>query len=202
VNASGRRENVPSAPNTSIPATRGAPRSVPIQDVVREVKRVAAAGFKEVALTGVHLGSYGRDLESPASLVGLLRTLSPVSLLRDSTSVLRIRTERARSLLLIGQMGLTTLLLSLAALALHSFMRVSSFDVGFDAAQVWSFSLPGTPPAATAEAEAAAVQARFARIRESVAALEQTPGAVSSAAAMPVSTPQTKPAAIQCIDFQ
>ena len=46
-----------------IPTTRGAPRSVPIDDVLREVERVTAAGFKEVALTGVHLGSYGRDLD-------------------------------------------------------------------------------------------------------------------------------------------
>ena len=40
--------------------------------VLREVERVIAAGFKEVALTGVHLGSCGRDLESPSSLIGLL----------------------------------------------------------------------------------------------------------------------------------
>ena len=58
-----------------IPATRGAPRSVPVDDVLREVERVTAAGFKEVALTGVHLGSYGRDLESPSSLIDLLRAL-------------------------------------------------------------------------------------------------------------------------------
>jgi tRNA A37 methylthiotransferase MiaB len=45
-----------------IPATRGRPRSVPIDDVLAQVKRVVAAGFKEIALTGVHLGSYGRDL--------------------------------------------------------------------------------------------------------------------------------------------
>jgi len=55
-----------------IPATRGTPRSVPIVDVLREVERVAAAGFKEIALTGVHLGSYGRDLDRPASLRTLL----------------------------------------------------------------------------------------------------------------------------------
>ena len=36
--------------------------------VVDEVERVAGAGFKEIALTGVHLGSYGRDLTPPASL--------------------------------------------------------------------------------------------------------------------------------------
>ena len=58
-----------------IPTTRGAPRSVPVDDVLREVERVTAAGFKEVALTGVHLGSYGRDLTSPSCLLELLRAL-------------------------------------------------------------------------------------------------------------------------------
>ncbi len=61
-----------------IPTTRGASRSVPIADVVREVERVAAAGFKEAALTGVHLGSYGRDLAAPSSLFELLRTLDDI----------------------------------------------------------------------------------------------------------------------------
>jgi threonylcarbamoyladenosine tRNA methylthiotransferase MtaB len=58
-----------------IPSTRGAPRSVPVADVLREVERVAAAGFKEIALTGVHLGSYGRDLEPRSSLIELLLEL-------------------------------------------------------------------------------------------------------------------------------
>jgi threonylcarbamoyladenosine tRNA methylthiotransferase MtaB len=59
-----------------IPSTRGRPRSVPLQDLLREVERIAASGFKEIALTGVHLGSYGRDLDSPSSLIQLLRHLS------------------------------------------------------------------------------------------------------------------------------
>ena len=58
-----------------IPATRGRPRSVAMDDLRREVDRVAAAGFKEIALTGVHLGSYGRDLEPQSSLLDLLRAL-------------------------------------------------------------------------------------------------------------------------------
>jgi len=58
-----------------IPATRGAPRSVAMAVVLREVGRVAALGFKEIALTGVHLGSYGRDLDPRASLIELLERL-------------------------------------------------------------------------------------------------------------------------------
>ena len=41
--------------------------------------RVAAAGFKEIALTGVHLGSYGRDLTPASSLIELLRALGDVA---------------------------------------------------------------------------------------------------------------------------
>jgi threonylcarbamoyladenosine tRNA methylthiotransferase MtaB len=58
-----------------IPATRGRPASVTIDAVLREVERVVDAGFKEIALTGVHLGSYGRDLTPAASLIDLLRAL-------------------------------------------------------------------------------------------------------------------------------
>ena len=58
-----------------IPTTRGAPRSVPVDAVLSEVDRIARAGFKEIALTGVHLGSYGRDLTPPLSLVELLQRL-------------------------------------------------------------------------------------------------------------------------------
>ena len=51
---------------------------MPIDGVLGEVGRVAGAGFKEVALTGVHLGSYGRDLTPPSSLYALLRALDDV----------------------------------------------------------------------------------------------------------------------------
>ncbi|MEQ1726997.1 MAG: MiaB/RimO family radical SAM methylthiotransferase [Vicinamibacterales bacterium] len=58
-----------------IPETRGAPRSVQIPQVLADVARVVAAGFREVALTGVHLGSYGRDLQPPTALHDLLTAL-------------------------------------------------------------------------------------------------------------------------------
>jgi threonylcarbamoyladenosine tRNA methylthiotransferase MtaB len=59
-----------------IPSTRGAPRSVPVADVLREIDRVLSVGFKEIALTGVHLGSYGRDLRPAVSLADLLRAIA------------------------------------------------------------------------------------------------------------------------------
>jgi threonylcarbamoyladenosine tRNA methylthiotransferase MtaB len=58
-----------------IPTTRGAPVSLPPSQVLHEIDRVVAAGFKEIALTGVHLGSYGRDLTEPSSLIALLRAV-------------------------------------------------------------------------------------------------------------------------------
>jgi threonylcarbamoyladenosine tRNA methylthiotransferase MtaB len=61
-----------------IPTTRGASRSLPIGTLVAEVGRVAAAGFKEVAIAGVHLGSYGRDLAPRVSLIDLLRALEAI----------------------------------------------------------------------------------------------------------------------------
>jgi threonylcarbamoyladenosine tRNA methylthiotransferase MtaB len=59
-----------------IPATRGRPRSVAPDDILGEVERIASSGFKEIVLTGVHLGSYGRDLDTGRSLVDLLETLN------------------------------------------------------------------------------------------------------------------------------
>jgi threonylcarbamoyladenosine tRNA methylthiotransferase MtaB len=63
-----------------IPRTRGAPRSVPLAAVLAEIERISALGFKEIALTGVHLGSYGRDLTPRSSLADLLRALDEVGL--------------------------------------------------------------------------------------------------------------------------
>jgi threonylcarbamoyladenosine tRNA methylthiotransferase MtaB len=62
-----------------IPATRGRPRSLPLDAVLTEIDRVAAAGFKEIALTGVHLGSYGRDLKPASSLPALLSAIAAVN---------------------------------------------------------------------------------------------------------------------------
>lgn len=58
-----------------IPTTRGKGRSRPVCDVLSEVDRVKDAGYREIAITGVHLGSYGRDLRDGSTLLELLRTI-------------------------------------------------------------------------------------------------------------------------------
>ncbi len=59
-----------------IPRTRGASRSRGLADVLGELRSVVAAGYKEVALTGVHLGGWGRDLATPSTLAGLLGAIA------------------------------------------------------------------------------------------------------------------------------
>ncbi|HEX8229711.1 MAG TPA: tRNA (N(6)-L-threonylcarbamoyladenosine(37)-C(2))-methylthiotransferase MtaB [Chloroflexia bacterium] len=44
-----------------IPFTRGMPRSTPTNEVVRLVRQRLSEGFKEIVLTGVHMGKYGQD---------------------------------------------------------------------------------------------------------------------------------------------
>jgi threonylcarbamoyladenosine tRNA methylthiotransferase MtaB len=58
-----------------IPSTRGTGRSRPVQDVLSEIGRVRDAGYREIAITGVHLGSYGRDLADGSTLLNLLTAI-------------------------------------------------------------------------------------------------------------------------------
>ena len=59
-----------------IPDTRGRARSRPLDAVARDSEWATAAGYREIAITGVHLGSYGRDLGKGATLTDLVRTLA------------------------------------------------------------------------------------------------------------------------------
>ena len=54
---------------------RGEGWSRHLGDIVTEVQALASAGYQEVVLTGVHLGSYGKDLDSKTSLVELVRAV-------------------------------------------------------------------------------------------------------------------------------
>ena len=58
-----------------IPRTRGASRSRPLAEILGDVHRAVSAGYREIAIAGVHLGSYGRDLPGQPSLTTLVRAL-------------------------------------------------------------------------------------------------------------------------------
>jgi len=59
-----------------IPSTRGTGRSRTIANVLQEVSRAVDAGYREIAITGVHLGSYGRDIGDGTDLTRLISVLS------------------------------------------------------------------------------------------------------------------------------
>lgn len=56
-----------------IPYGRGPSRSVPAGEVVRQVRKLAEAGYAEIVLTGVDITSYGSDLPGTMSLGRLVR---------------------------------------------------------------------------------------------------------------------------------
>lgn len=60
-----------------IPYARGTIRSRRIGDCVREAIRLANAGYKEIILTGIHVGSYGVDL-GPVRLIDLIEAIAEV----------------------------------------------------------------------------------------------------------------------------
>ena len=58
-----------------IPYTRGPLRSRALFSVRREAEKLVAAGFREIVLTGIHLGAYGRDLTGTVTLADAARTV-------------------------------------------------------------------------------------------------------------------------------
>jgi threonylcarbamoyladenosine tRNA methylthiotransferase MtaB len=58
-----------------IPFVRGKSRSLPPDAVIAEVRNLVDAGAKEVVLSGINLGSYGRDLTPRAELVKTVRRI-------------------------------------------------------------------------------------------------------------------------------
>jgi len=61
-----------------IPYARGRVRSRRFENVISEVERLAANGFKEVVLTGIHLSSYGVDFEEATGLLELIQAVNAV----------------------------------------------------------------------------------------------------------------------------
>ena len=58
-----------------IPHARGPVRSLPLEQAQAEAKRLAAAGYREIVLTGIELSSYGRDLPGRPGTVELIEAV-------------------------------------------------------------------------------------------------------------------------------
>jgi len=61
-----------------IPYARGPIRSRGKLEIVEEVKKLVEKGFKEVVLTGIHVASYGKDLEETSALISILKEVNDV----------------------------------------------------------------------------------------------------------------------------
>jgi threonylcarbamoyladenosine tRNA methylthiotransferase MtaB len=68
-----------------VPRARGPSRSLPPKDVVAAVRAMTEAGYREIVLSGIHLGHYGHDLTPKISLSELLARIE------QSTDVPRLR---------------------------------------------------------------------------------------------------------------
>lgn len=61
-----------------IPYARGPVRSRSLERIVEEVKRLRDSGFAEIVLTGIHIGSYGKDLGGKVGLVDVIEAVCAV----------------------------------------------------------------------------------------------------------------------------
>ena len=68
-----------------IPYVRGRVRSRSLESIREECLRLKAAGFKEIVLTGIHIGAYGRDFQNKISLIDAVKTVL------DAADPLRLR---------------------------------------------------------------------------------------------------------------
>ena len=68
-----------------IPFVRGRVRSRSLESIRDECLKLKSAGFKEIVLTGIHVGAYGRDFHEKISLVDAVKTVL------DAANPLRLR---------------------------------------------------------------------------------------------------------------
>ena len=61
-----------------IPSVRGISVSRPAQEILAQAQQMVTAGYRELALTGVHSGSYGYEHGEPKALVALLQQLESI----------------------------------------------------------------------------------------------------------------------------
>lgn len=59
----------------TVPKARGKSRSLAVTEVLHEASQLESCGYNEIVLTGIHLGSYGRDIRPQVKLSDLLKAL-------------------------------------------------------------------------------------------------------------------------------
>lgn len=82
-----------------IPYVRGQSRSLPMERVIAEVRTLVDAGYREVVISGINLGRWGRDLESSSQLSAFSSQLktnpqrleSLICAILDQTSLQKLR---------------------------------------------------------------------------------------------------------------
>lgn len=103
-----------------IPYARGPLRSRPLASIGREAAKFVAAGFREIVLTGIHLGAYGQDLDGAANLNDAVRTVLAVP------GVARVRLGSLESIEVSD--GLIALMLADARLCPHLHLPLQAGD--------------------------------------------------------------------------
>jgi threonylcarbamoyladenosine tRNA methylthiotransferase MtaB len=58
-----------------IPSVRGQSRSLPMTEILREVNTLVDAGYREVVISGINLGRWGRDFHPQQSFEDMIRTI-------------------------------------------------------------------------------------------------------------------------------
>jgi len=64
-----------------IPYARGRSRSLPEDDVIEQIRNLSDAGYREIVLTGIHLGIYGHDLSPVTSFPDLLKKIEDINII-------------------------------------------------------------------------------------------------------------------------
>jgi threonylcarbamoyladenosine tRNA methylthiotransferase MtaB len=77
-----------------IPYVRGQSRSLPRERVLAEVRTLVEAGYREVVISGINLGRWGRDLESSSQLSVLSSQLKPTTHVQRLPDLIRAILEQ------------------------------------------------------------------------------------------------------------
>jgi threonylcarbamoyladenosine tRNA methylthiotransferase MtaB len=101
-----------------IPFVRGKSRSLPPRTLIAEIEKLADSGYREIVLSGINLGTYGRDLSPRCEFEDLLRRIL------DETSVEHLRISSIEPVEVTRD--LITLFASTTRLAPHFHMPLQS----------------------------------------------------------------------------